>query len=251
MPTKPTVGVTSVVSQAARRYTDTFHDQHKDSVKAPNGRPWWGWREYAANQGTGGAPEPDGFVGSDLMQGHHEGLEPSWTAPFIPEIQFFDFNYKRAQVIIRYDKMLAHDTIYYRQYYEAANRIAVENRWGPLAWGEQPPYAVRAVLNNPPRSPKVAQAFMAGDRWLLGFTDEVNEELASLLHLSRHGMPMVREVFTPSATPGEILQITSAELAQLVAQKIAEIEAAKPKRRHRRTKPLPTTTVSATDGNAA
>lgn len=251
MPTKPTVNVTSVVGQSARRYVDTFHDQHKDSLKAPNGRPWWGWREYASNQGTGGAPEPDGFVGSDLVQGSHDGSEPNWIAPFVPEAQFFDFNYKKAAVVLRYDKMLAHDTFYYREYYQAANRIAVEKGWPGLDWGQIPPYTIRAVLGNPPRSPKIAQAFMAGDRWLLGFTDEVNEELANLLHISRHGIPLVREEIAPVAQPGEILQITAEELKQLVAQKMAEIEAAKPRRKHRRTKPLPTTEVSTTTGNAA
>lgn len=235
MPTKPQVGITSSTSQAARRYLDTFFDQHKDTAAGfPNGRPWWGYREYAAMRGT-----DDGFVGADLCKGHHEDPSLAWNAPFVPERMFFDLDYRHARITINYRKMLAHDRIGYDRYYEAANKIAHEKSWKELEYGALPPFPVRSILGDPPRNPKIAQAFMAGDRWLLGFSREVNVELAQLLGLNAQGWKVVREPIAPVLSPEGVISLTRDELRALVREEAEKLATEKPRRKHRRTRPLP------------
>src|SRR5688572_10019848 len=104
MPTKPQSGVSSVGSQRDSRYLDTFYDQHRFSPKFAEGRPWHGYREFAANKG-----DKDGFIGGELTQGRHAelGEDPRaawatvWTAPWIPEFKYFEFNYLRSRITIR------------------------------------------------------------------------------------------------------------------------------------------------------
>lgn len=246
MPTKPTVKITSTADQASQRYLDTFTDQHR-SARFPDGRPWWGWREFAANKG-----DQDGFVGGDMVPGDH--LEPNannWTAPFYPEAQFFEFNYPRRRITLRYDKMLAHDKAAYDAYYNAVAKICYQNNWPETRYGSMPRHAITAIIGEPPRSPKIAQAAMAGDRWLLGASEEVNEELARLLGLSRQGFSVVRDDITPVANPEEVLTMTPDALQKLIATEVAKAVAGIPKRKHRRVNPLPGTDVSITTGKVA
>lgn len=242
MPTKPTAVIASTASQASQRYLDTFTDQHK-SARFPDGRPWWGYREFAANRG-----DLDGFVG-ELTPGDH--LDPKagqWSAPWMPEAAWFEFNYHRRRLTIRYDKMLVQDREGYENYYNAANKIAYEKAWPEVAYGSMPRHAITSIIGEPPRSPKIAQAAMAGDRWLLGDSDEVNEELARLLGLSRHGMKIVRAESMPVAKPEEVLSMTPTELQKLIAAEVAKAVASLPKRKHRRVNPLPQTDVALTTG---
>lgn len=238
MATKPLAFTKSINDQASHRYPDTFTDQHK-SRRFPEGRPWWGWREWAAMKG-----ELDGFVGSDLMRGSHEDPSQSWTAPWIPERQFFDFNYRKSAIVINYRRMLTHDAHYWNAYYDAANKIAYEKSWDEVTEGSLPRPGIRAVIGEPPRSPRVAQAALAGDRWLLGDEDEknVNEELARLLGLSKHGIRFQREPIIGVTTPEAVLQLTASELRLMIQEEAAKLVAAAqpPKRKHRRTKPVDT-----------
>lgn len=243
MPTKPTTALISVGSQAANRYVDTFFDQHK-SARFPDGRPWWGFREFAANKG-----EPDGFVSADLMPGEHGNVDSVWTAPFYPEARFFEFNYLRHRITIRYDKMLAHDRHYYEAYYEAADLISHEKGWPETPYGSTPRHAIVSVIGRPPRSPKIAQAAMAGDRWLLGATDEVNEELAVMMGLSRRGLKLERGDEEPVTKPADIVTMTKEELAAFVAEQVAAAMQKQPKRK--RGRPVASTNVSASAGDAA
>src|SRR5215471_18377854 len=115
MPTKPVVGITTVGSQKDRRYLDTFYDQHR-STRFPNGRPWWGTRELAANRDTNPHLR-DGFCGGELIPGRHveegESRESAWrdcwSAPWYPEFRFFQFDYKRNRIMIRYDLHMGYD----------------------------------------------------------------------------------------------------------------------------------------------
>ena len=245
MPTKPTVIVTSTASQASNRYMDTFRDQHKSS-RFPDGRPWWGWREFTANKG-----EPDGFVGNVIPGDHLDPAAGQWSAPWMPDAAFFEFNYRRSTIAIRYDRMLAHDRAAYEEYYNSANRIANQNTWPETRYGSIPRHSITSLIGYPPRSPKIAQAAMAGDRWLLGSSDEVNEELAQLLGLSRHGLKIMREEMEPVATPAEVLTMTPEQLQKLIAAEVAKAVANIPKRKHRRVNPLPGTDVAITSGKVA
>lgn len=235
MATKPIAYEKSVNDQASHRYMDTFRDQHK-SRRFPDGRPWWGWREYASMKG-----QPDGFVSADLFPGSHEDPAQRWTAPWLPEADFFDFNYRKSAVIINYRKMLTHDTHYWHEYYRAANRMAFEKGWEEVHEGRLPRASIRHVIGEPPRSPKIAQAALAGDRWLLGDESErnVNEELASLLGMNRLGIKIERDLIVGASTPESVLQLTREELRLLIQEEAAKLVAEKPRRPHRRTRPLP------------
>ena len=248
MPTKPIVEPGGKISQAANRYPDTYYDQHKDARLAPDGRPWWGYREFAANRGN-----RDGFVGS-VSPGVFGDINSAWSAPFDPPEKYFDFNHQRSRITIRWDKMANDDRLATVEYYTAANRIAVERSWPELEYGEVPRFAIRAIIGPPPRSPKIAQAAQAGDRWLLGFTTEVNEELAGLLGYTRTGLRMENAEPAPAAQAGDVISMTREGLAAFVAAEVAKIQAAtpvKPRRPHRRTRPLPETTVAPAGANAA
>lgn len=222
MPTKPTVDVRTAGSQRDNRYLDTFYDQHKSS-RFPNGRPWWGYREIAANKG-----DKDGFV-SELSPGDH--LDPfgsNWHAPWLPEqnggkTSFYEFNYQRNRITIRYDLVAAYDRRMEEEYYTAAALIAYDTNQPAPAIGTLPVHGIRAKIGNPPRSPKVAQAAMAGDRWLLGDADEVNVELAKLLGMNRHGLFVV-PTETPETTPEAVLAShgTSADIAAMIAQAVKD-----------------------------
>lgn len=241
MPTKPTVGVSSVGSQRDRRYTDTFYDQHR-SPRFLNGRPWWGEREFAANK-----PHPDGFC-SALNPGDHEkaklgDFSDQWDAPWLPPMQasvgggsYFEFNYRKNAITIRYDLIIRDDTEAMNKYYDAGSIVAYQKNWQPPKWGGLPDHTIVAVIGLPPRSPRVAQAAQAGDPWLLGHAKEVNEELAGLLRLTRRGIPMLQPVVTPVSTPEAVLGADAATVKMLLEQvaamsaKLAAMEQPKAKK---------------------
>lgn len=227
MPTKPQTGVMSVGSQRDNRYLDTFYDQHRWSPKFPDGRPFHGYREFAANK-----PDRDGFIGGMLSQGRHAepGEDPRlawatiWTAPWLPEYKasYWDFNYQRNKITLRYDAVYADDKKGQDAYYQAAAKLAGANGWGAVTYGVTPSYQVTAVLGDPPRSPKIAQAAQAGDPWLLGFSEEVNEELSLLLGLTVEGLKLVGDESRQIVKPEAILQAaTPYDIQKIVAEAVA------------------------------
>ena len=102
MPQKPQVDAGNLQTQAGRRFPDTYHDIHV-SARFPLGRPWNGYREYAANPELGHQP---GFVNADLSQGDHEQPMTSiWSAPWVPEARYFRFDDRRKRISFAYDVM--------------------------------------------------------------------------------------------------------------------------------------------------
>lgn len=227
MPTKPQTGVMSVGSQRDNRYLDTFYDQHRFTPRFPEGRPFHGYREFAANK-----PDRDGFIGGMLSQGRHAepGEDPRaawatvWTAPWLPEYKasYWDFNYARSKITLRYDAVYNDDKKALDQFYQAAAKLAGANGWGAVSYGVTPSYQVTAVLGDPPRSPKIAQAAQAGDPWLLGFSEEVNEELSLLLGLTVEGLKLVGDESRQIVKPEQILQAATAyDIQKIVAEAVA------------------------------
>lgn len=254
MPTKPTTGVMSVGSQRDSRYIDTFYDQHKFSPKFADGRPFHGYREFAANK-----PDRDGFIGGMLSQGRHAepGEDPKaawatvWSAPWLPEYKptYWDFNYQRNRITLRYDRVIADDKAGQDKYFQAAAKLSGANGWGPVTYGVVPSYQVTAVIGDPPRSPKIAQAALAGDPWLLGFSEEVNEELALLLGLTQEGLQLVDDRPRQIIKPDAILAATPYDIQKMVAEAVAaaltaERAANKTKMAALRAKKKPTTAAS-------
>lgn len=228
MPSKPVTTIATVGSQRDKRYLDTFFDQHKHPTKAPEGRPWHGYREYASNQG-----DRDGFVG-DLRPGKHcnegenpkEAWESVWNAPWMPEGRFFEFNYLRGTMVIRYDRIMAHDTQGFDKHYEAAMKIANNNGWTEVEYGGPLRRGIEAIIGPWPQSPKIAQSALAGDPWILGFSEEVNTELAKLLGFSKHGirLSVSREPLVPAEA---ILATPTNELQAMIEDAVAKAMAAR------------------------
>lgn len=224
MPSKPQVGVSTVGSQKDSRYLDTFYDQHRFSPRFPEGRPWHGYREYAANK-----PDKDGFVGGELNPGRHaEDMEDraaawatAWVAPWVPEFKYFDFNYQRNKITIRYDRVMGDDKMALDNYYRAAAKLSGSNGWGPVKYGVTPTYQVTSLIGDPSRSPKIAQAAQAGDPWLLGFSDEVNEELAQLIGLTQEGLTLVTGISEAPFKPEQINATPIADIPKMIADAVA------------------------------
>jgi hypothetical protein len=220
-PSKPLVIPDGQLSQGANRYIDTFTDQHR-LPRFPEGRPWCGWRELAADRF-----KPNGFVGGDLQPGNHEDPWGSaWDAPWIPEFKYFDFNYKASKISIRYDRVISEDTLARKNYYAAANKIAARNEWPEVAWGSIPRETIIDVLGPMPRDPRLGQAAQAGDRWLLGDqTVEVNPILAKILGISNvadglRATPL--DLATPIVSVEELLAAQGKQLDLLIAEAVAK-----------------------------
>lgn len=222
MASKPNApGASGVGSQKDRRYIDTFRDQHK-SARFPEGRPWWGNREFAANPG-----DKDGFM--DLHPGDHLDVAGGgWSAPFLPETRFFEYNYQRQRLTIRYDKLIQQDQEMTQTYYRAANKLAAQNGWPEVLAGVLPRQSIVDIIGEPPRSPKIGQACQAGDPWILGVTGaEANEELARLLGLTRDGFSQSVLTRTGLLAPAAVDAAPAPDLAQMIAEAVAAALAAR------------------------
>jgi len=106
--------------------------------------------------------------------------------------------------------------------YEAANKIANQNNWRASEYGQPMFGPIMDILGPMPRSPELAEAAMAGDRWLLGDEGaEANPKLARLLGLSDipEGIRTVTIVQSPPlATADEVLAMTPDRIAEIVMQ---------------------------------
>ncbi len=237
MATKRPTKITGLNLQAARRTLHStvclthpqenpgnppFYDQHH-SPRWPEGRPWWCYTEIMADGVTPPMPctplAPDG-----------------WSAPWYPDEGYADFSRKSyGRFEWRWDRMLADDTEQYQAYYLAAAEIADRRNMPALEVGDPLPFAIRAVLRTPPRNPKIAEALLAGDPWMLGLRSEVNPALAKVLGMAAVAstpLPGTEDVVQPM---GRVLTMTVEELDAHIAQAVAAAIAtqAKPVQRAR------------------
>lgn len=241
-PSKPETPVLSIAHQASRRYPDTFFDRHIHREKAIRGRPFWGFREFSAVQGR-----PDGFVGGDVNPGEcvfddaghidrHASLMAAWDAPILPEVKYFDFDYRRQRITIRYDKWKRDLVEAEAKYFEAAARTAASLRTAQVYYrgpgtGRTPDFEITAIVGMPSPSPKIPDALQGGDAWGLGFSDDVNVELAKMLGMNELGMK-IRNYYLfadePALTPAAVLAAPSAaDLDRLINEAVERRMAAK------------------------
>lgn len=232
-PSKAPANYEGGADQANRRMLVTYRDHHKDR-KFQDGRPWWGYVELPADP-----KHPMGAVGA-MQPGNHEfpfgtredPTHERWEAPWYPQEKFFDFDHRRGTIRLRYDKMIAEYTSENRVYYAAANKIAAGNGWEPPKMGGALHPRFIDILGQQPQSVKIPQAAQAGDRWLLGFTDEPNEELAKILKETTYGdwAGMTYEdalavaggtKSAPLSNPEEVLSLNAAQLNDLIAAAVA------------------------------
>lgn len=241
MPTKPTgsinTGAVIIGSQKDLRYRDTYYDQHV-WTKGPRaalfgaGRPWTGWREFSSERGA-----PDGFVTAELQRGAFYGDEQHqsaqdrersllshWDSPWAPESRYFDFNHRTKRIRLRYDRVIGDYRIAEETYYQACARISNQNGWKSIEYGAMPSWQVTSVVGYPPLSPRIPQAAMAGDPWLLGFEEEPNPLLVGLLnrtHVAEGIYTEPRPLVQPVATAQAVLQMTAEELEAKIAQAVS------------------------------
>lgn len=232
-PSKPmTEGAATGRNQKDRRYTDTFWDNHR-SARFPNGRPWCGEREIAANTEL---MHEDGFVQADLMQGEYveddfnkcdriATLRATWTSPWRPLAKYFRFNYPKKRITFDYVKMRAEEERSLEEYYEAAAILGANLNVG-VEYGVMPSFQIRAKIGNPTKYLKIAEAAIAGDPWLLGHIDEPNPELAAILGFNQRGMRVTS--YTPPepvaiVTPAQVVAASPPELMELLRNLTATV----------------------------
>lgn len=220
MPTKPTVGIRTTNTQSSNRKIVTLRDQHK-SGRFPEGRPWWGFAEKPVEAG-----DPWGLVGCLTPGNHEQPFEDAWEAPWTPDAKWMQPNVERGKVNINYVGMTAEYQRSTREYYGECAVKASENKWVAPAFGGPVDSRFRAVVGRDiPQSPKIPQAAMAGDPWLLGNTTEINEDLARIIRNTAFGSGVhVME----EGPPPDTVQMTPVDLAALVAAEVAKAMAAMP-----------------------
>lgn len=186
MPTKPSVAIQTSNTQAKNRKGVTVYDQHK-SARFPLGRPWWGFAEKPSESGM-----PWGIVGTLTPGNHEEGQNrdwsSSWEAPWYPDAKWMQPNLETGKLTINYMGMIAEYTNANRAYYDKCAEKADENKWQAPVYGGPVDSKLRAVVGRDvPQSPKIPQAALAGDPWILGVTSEINERLYKILKTTTFG----------------------------------------------------------------
>lgn len=241
LPTKPGSSPTIVGTQSANRYADTFFDQHRYSgdPRFTRGRPWCGSRERAANRGY-----PEGFLG-DLQPGEYIATGPdnalfvatqtredrlasfrtAWDAPWMPKIPYFEFQWRAKRISIRYDRMKADFIRSRQQYYRAANRTAAQLGRRGVNFGEIPDMAVTDLVGffDTREDPRIVDAAVSGDQWLLFGVGDVNVELAKLL---QSWTDAVGYVSIPTAQPVVADPVLIDKIATALPQDLGAIIAA-------------------------
>jgi hypothetical protein len=229
MPQKPTTDVRSAASQRDNRWKATVFDQHR-SPRFPNGRPWWGQLEHPADKVNDPA-----FCTTLLPGDVDDPFGSTWSAPWLPEQTMradgrgtYRFDYRNRRITWTYGAIIEDHRAATRDYYTAAAKIAHANGWPAPGLNEPVSFQIHAILLDPPMSPKIAEAALAGDPWLLGHTSQVNEELDALLKGIR-----VRNDVRPLVTPAQVLS-TDPAIQALVAAEVAKALAAMPRRSHKK-----------------
>ncbi len=223
MPTKMPMPVTPTSNtQSARRQLHAsmgqappFYDQFKNP-RWPEGRPFWCYTEIMANGVTPPMPctplVPDG-----------------WASPIDLPARYIDYSRSAyGHFEWRVDAMYDHDKEEYERYYVAAAVLATEKNQGVVTLGGPVPFVVRALLGPPTRSPKIAQAFLAANPWILGFTQEPDEELLRIMARSRDTLGMPAESY---AKPDDVLSAPPAQLKEMVDAAVAAALAADKEKR--------------------
>ena len=270
-------------SQASHRGVMFWFDQHKDAnyrnaegvAIFEQGRPYWSYVERSS-EGVA-APMPVGEV-----------IPMGWTAPFAVPQKYIVRSIGRVQnngqwlkgagstqfFKIDYAGMMKEDREATEAYYTLAVAEAVRLKEPLPRVGQPLSPELRLVVGKPPRSPKIAEAAMAGDKWLLGqqmpiwdaakgkYIVPENATLARLLRMhssdyltpeqdeaaqeveSQHAAVSNAQLTDIVAAQGEMMDMLKAELAALKeagAEKAKKDEAARERMSKARAAKKPTT----------
>ena len=209
-------------------------DQHR-TKDFPDGRPWWTYTEKQVEQENGNriiAPQPIGEpvpVSADIVDPDGTVIK-GWSAPWYPEPKYMVMSINSRQgnrFKIRYDVMQTDYRAAMEEYYKRAVQEAATLNLPMPRFGEPIGYRLRQIVGEPPKSPKIPEAAIAGDPWLLGFSDEPNDLLRRYLYTGNS------VIVTPEESESQPLGLTAQQISELVAQKVAEALASQPRRRRR------------------
>ena len=177
-------------SQAKNRLAKFFWDQHRDQKAGfPEGRCWWAWCEKQVD-GSDAAPIAELAPVAVDMTLPDGTFVKGWSAPWYPEPKYMEMAIRGmtgSRFRIDYARMRKDYEDANIAYYSRANAAAFHARWEPLELYAPVPFQLQAAkvegetLGAPPKSPKIPEAALAGDRWLLGFDKQENEMLRSIL----------------------------------------------------------------------
>lgn len=206
--------------QARSKHTvGLFFDQHK-SADHPEGRPWWAWTETMADpthpRGVIGELQP---VTSDM---HSGGVTiKGWNAPWYPEQKYVAMSMglmASNRFRIDYVRQVTDYKAANQQYYTLAARTAGARNWpAPQMYGPVD-FQLRALIGDPPKSPKVPEAAQAEDPWVLFGTGTPNEQIKRIIDAEQH-KTVLPEYEGPEENPLQSLsQDDLAELLEVVKQ---------------------------------
>lgn len=247
-------------SQASNRGVMFWFDQHKDPhyrdaegvAIFEQGRPYWSWVERSS-EGVA-APMPVGEIRA-----------LGWRAPFVVPQKYIVRSIGRVQsngswlkgagstqfFKIDYAEMMKDDREATEAYYQLAVNEAVRLKEpiGSVRYGKPLTPEMTLVVGKAPRSPKIAEACMAGDKWILGQQMPIfdkakgrmvvpeNVTLARLLRMQsadyltpeQDEAAQEMEAAAPVATGGVTLEMMEALKAEIAAlkEKQQQAEAAK------------------------
>ena len=208
-------------SQADFRNLAVFYDQHIHR-KAPQGRPWWCYVEKPAE----GAAMPMPVGPLTPMGWEAMGIRSPWE----PDQKYIVKSLGRSRqgatmfefkFVIDYTTMQMDFQRQMEDYYaRAVNEAAALNRRLP-EFGEPLEYQLRKIVGEAPMSPKIPEAAIAGDEWLLGFDAQENEMLARLLEQRSERLSTVKQS-TARVDEMEEMRQQLANLTQLIAEQRAQ-----------------------------
>jgi hypothetical protein len=215
--------------QHKKRGQMILFDQHK-SKEHPEGRPWWTSTEIQVDPSV--PPQPVGElmpVSADIDDGEGDIIK-GWTAPWYPEQKYMlasasqriGNRFKIKYAAMQADYREATEAYYKRAAVEAAaHNLPIPNYGAPIPW------KLRQIVGEAPKSPKIPEAAMAGDKWLLGETKEANDLLRRYLYTGQASIASPEEMMEQEAKDAtdELLKNTP-DLAALVAAEVKRQRAA-------------------------
>lgn len=186
MPIKSPQEIKGLNDPARTKQAAFFFDQHVHPRVFPKGRAWWTILEKSWN----GMDTPGACA--EYMAGGRDdnGLELTWNAPWFPENKYGKLHsgtFGALRLEWEYVRMRADLNVAWEEYHRAACRVAAQSKWELPVLYEPVDWRIAAALESePPKSPKIPEAAMAGDPWLIGVHTEPNERLQKLLMLDTY-----------------------------------------------------------------
>lgn len=203
------------MNQSAHRGVAVWFDQHRNAAYRnaagerlfENGRPYHSIVELKTKMPVGpvmpfGWEAPVEVPQQYIIKaiGKVTGL-PASAGPILTTVV-------TDRIRIDYERMRADDEAACRAHWNEAVQKASQMGWEPPQYRKPMDPRLIALVGPAPRDPRIAQAFISGNPWALGFTDEVDVALQRLIALNR------TDLMTPEEVEAEEEAIVDAKVAR-------------------------------------